>query len=186
MRCFIAVDIDDKIRNELGNLQKQLQAQGLFRKADVKWVEPEMTHLTLKFLGEVKDEKIIDVCQAVQEVAARRESFSFNVKTVGCFGRPARVVWVGIEKNESLSGLQEDIEEAIAIAGWPPETRQFSPHLTLCRVKNSGAGRKLAELIKDYSNLELGSVWVDSVRVYRSDLSPAGPEYSVLSESKLR
>ncbi len=185
MRLFVAVDIDDKIRNAMADLQSKLKGSGSFEKKEAKWIDPKLVHLTLKFLGEVKNEKAPIICKAVQEVADRHESFSIDVKSVGCFGRPAKVVWVGIEKADSLVNLQQDVEQALADAGWPPEARQFSPHLTICRVKNLIAGKKLGELVKNYTDLQLGSVWIDSVRVYSSELTSTGPIYTVISEMKL-
>ncbi|MHC4145779.1 MAG: RNA 2',3'-cyclic phosphodiesterase, partial [Planctomycetota bacterium] len=96
MRCFIAIDIDDQIRRGLGKLQDELRSKVDVRKGDVKWVSPDATHLTLKFLGEIRDEQVVDVCNITRDVAGRHKSFELDIGTVGCFGsRSARVLWVG-------------------------------------------------------------------------------------------
>jgi 2'-5' RNA ligase len=187
MRVFIAIDIGEQIRAGLSRLQKELISKTNFGKSDVKWVEPDNIHLTLKFLGEIKDEQSVDVCNIVKEVAGIHSSFELAVESVGCFGgRSARVLWVGLgEGNDSLLQLQKDLDEWLASAGWPPESREFSGHLTLCRVKNPKAGFKLAEMIKDYKDFKLGTMSADSVCVYQSQLTPSGPVYTVLGEYKL-
>ncbi|GAG29020.1 unnamed protein product, partial [marine sediment metagenome] len=94
MRCFIAIDIDERLREAIADLQQQLAEKAEIKKNDVKWVAPEAMHLTLKFLGEVKDDKIVEVCSAVRDAAASSKSFELDIESVGCFGgRSARVLW---------------------------------------------------------------------------------------------
>jgi 2'-5' RNA ligase len=187
MRCFIAIDIDDKIRAALGSLQQKLAGSIDVKKSDVKWVNPENIHLTLKFLGEIKDEQSVDVCNIVKDAAARHKSFELDIETVGHFGgRSARVVWVGAGRGSSdLCRLQKDIEQQLALAGWPEEGREFAAHLTLCRIRNPKAGVKLAQISEDYKDFKLGTISADSVSVYQSQLTPRGPVYTVLGNYKL-
>lgn len=188
MRCFIAINIDEQIRKDLGDLQKELQSKLDIRKGDVKWVNPDNMHLTLKFLGEIKDEQVVDVCNIVKEVASRHEHFDLDVGTVGCFGgRNARVLWVGAgEGCESLIRLQEDLEEHLDKAGWPRESRKFSAHLTLCRIRNSKAGIKISKLADQYTDYALGTSPTDSITVYQSQLTPQGPVYTILGNYELQ
>ena len=188
MRCFIAIDIDEKIREALAILQKKLQSDADVKKGDVKWVDPNSMHLTLKFLGEIKDNQLAGVCDITKDVAGRHKNFEIDVESVGCFGgKSARVVWVGAGLNcEMLLQLQKDLEEQLASAGWPQEERDFAGHLTLCRVKNSGAGLKLSQLAEKYKDYKLGTMPADSLSVYQSDLTPKGPIYTVLGNYKLQ
>ena len=187
MRVFIAIDIGDRIRAALGDLQKQLASKADIKKSDVKWVKPEAIHLTLKFLGEIKDEQAVDVCNITKQVASRHKSFKLDVESVGCFGgRSARVLWVGTGQDcENLLKLQDDLEQQLALAGWPKETRKFSGHLTLCRIRNSKAGLMLAQMTEKYKDFKLGTTPADSVCVYQSQLTPKGPIYTVLGNYKL-
>jgi len=187
MRVFIAIDIDDEIRKNLGSLLSDLRSKADVKKSDVKWVNPEAMHLTLKFLGETKDKQLVDVCNIVKDVAARHNSFELDVATVGHFGgRSARVLWVGVgQESDNLLKLQEDLEQQLASAGWPKENRKFSGHLTLCRIRNSRAGVELAQITEEYKDYELGSTPVHSVSVYQSQLTPTGPVYTVLGNFKL-
>jgi len=85
MRVFIAIDINEQIRAALRDLQQQLQNKADIKKGDVKWVTPKNIHLTLKFLGEIKDEQVVDVCNVVKDVASRHQSFELEVKSVACY-----------------------------------------------------------------------------------------------------
>jgi len=188
MRCFVAIDIPEDVRAALGDLQKEIAGRVDIRRGDVKWVEPEGMHLTLKFLGEVPDNQIAGVCNTVKEVAARHTAFDFDVKEVGSFGgQSARVLWVGagLDCPEMLQ-LQQDLEEQLAQAGWPKEGRQFSGHLTLCRIRNSKAGEKLAQITAQYTDFDLGTVRGDSLSVYESQLRPEGPIYARLGNYTLQ
>jgi 2'-5' RNA ligase len=145
-------------------------------------------HLTLKFLGEIRDREVVDVCSTTQTVAARHEAFDFAVQEVGHFGgRSARVLWVGAGLNcPELLRLQEDLEEELASAGWPKENRKFSGHLTLCRVRSTKAGFKLAQITAHYKDVDLGTVRCGSLCVYQSVLTPDGPIYTLLGHYRLR
>ena len=95
------------------------------------------------------------------------------------------MLWIGISPGEALLKLQKDIDARLAEAGWEPEHRKFSGHLTLCRIKKPQFGRRLAELSKDYSDLDFGSLAVNSVRVYQSHLASEGPVYDLVSKGML-
>ncbi len=187
MRCFIAIDISEEIKAQLADLQQELAGSVDIRKGDVKWVRPEAMHLTLKFLGEIRDADVMEICRIVKEVAGRHRAFDFAVKEVGHFGgRSARVLWVGAgQQCEPLSALQQDLEEQLAEAGWPKEARKFSAHLTLCRVRNTKAGTRLAEATGQFRDFDLGAVRAGSVCVYESKLTPQGPIYTCLGNYRL-
>ena len=188
MRCFIAIDITEEIRAGLADLQQDIADNVAVRRDDLKWVRPEAMHLTLKFLGEIRDREVMDICRVTEAVAARQEAFNFAVKKVGHFGgQSARVLWVGAGLDcPELLRLQEDLEEQLAEAGWPKEGRKFSGHLTLCRVRNVKAGFKLAQMTEQFKDVDLGTVRCDAVCVYQSTLKPDGPVYTLLGHYNLR
>lgn len=188
MRVFIAIDIDDKIRKAIADLQKQIASKVDVKKGDLKWVEPNNIHLTLKFLGEINDEQLERVKETANTVAQAHQKFNLALESVGSFGgRSAKVVWVGAEKGtDALLALQKDLDDLLAQAGFPKEDREFSAHLTLCRVNHPMTGVKIGEAIKQFSNLKLGSITADAVCVYQSQLTPAGPNYTLLQSFKLK
>ena len=132
--------------------------------------------------------ELSELRKAVEQAAGLHETFELDIESVGCFGgRTAKVLWVGTGRgSDSLSRLQEDVEKQLASAGWPAESRRFTGHLTLCRIRSSRAGLRLAELSKDYRQFELGSMSVAAVCVHESQLTPTGPLYTRLGNYRLR
>jgi RNA 2',3'-cyclic 3'-phosphodiesterase len=187
MRVFIAIDIDDKIRKAIADLQKQIASKVNVKKGDLKWVEPNNIHLTLKFLGEISEEQLNQVKEITETVASAHQKFNLEIESVGSFGgRSAKIVWVGAKKGtDELLALQKDLDDLLAQAGFPKEDREFSAHLTLCRVNHPIAGIKIGEAIAQFSRLKLGSIAAEALCVYQSQLTPAGPNYTILGTFKL-
>ncbi len=186
MRCFIAIDIDEVTRSRIDELLEQLRRQAQLKKPDAKWVAPDNIHLTLKFLGEVRDADIAEVCRIVADVAGDHERFAVEAANVGSFGRPPRVVWVGVDDAGDLAKLQKDLDERLADAGWPKDQKQFHSHLTLCRVKNIRAGKVLENVLKHQGPVSVGTIFADSLCVYNSNLTSEGPVYTLVSRSSMK
>ena len=188
MRVFIAADIGQKVRQALGKLQSELQRRTGLTGGEVKWVDPNNIHLTLKFLGHASDKQIIDVCQATELVAGRQSSFELEITSVGCFGgKTPRVLWVGTGTGSNdLKDLQSALEAQLQQVGWEREKRDFAAHLTLCRIKKPGTAKRLASEAKHLANRKVGSIWVDTITVYNSDLRPSGPIYTALARYHLK
>ena len=170
---FIAIDIDDKTRKAIADLRKKIASKVDVKKGDLKWVEPNNIHLTLKFLGEISDEQLEEVKEIVNTVVQAHQKFNLEIESVGSFGgRSAKVVWVGAGKGtDALLALQKDLDDLLAQAGYPKEEREFSAHLTLCRVNHPMAGIKMGEAIAQFSHLKLGSIAADAIYVYQSQLT---------------
>lgn len=188
MRCFIAIDIDQTVKEELAELQQELAGAVDIRKGDVKWVRPEAMHLTLKFLGEIRDQDAVDVCNAAKRVASGHSSFEIEIATVGHFGgTSARVLWMGAGLDcELLAALHDELEGELETIGFAREGRKFSGHLTLCRIRNATAGCKLAELAGQYKDYDLGSIKAGAICVYQSQLTPTGPIYTLLGKYPMK
>ncbi len=186
VRTFVALDIDNVVRS------RALQLIDYFRqaRADVKWVEPENLHITLKFLGDVPSREIYHVCQAVQKAAASIEPFSICVQGAGAFPdalRP-RTIWLGLTSGlQELGELHRRVEDALFELGYPREGRPFKAHLTLGRVRRSSPGlARLAQLIHEQADYEAAATSVEEVVVYSSELSPDGPSYEPLAFAPLQ
>ena len=188
MRLFIAIDIDEKNMVALNDLQTQLRAKANVKAGDVKWVTAKNIHLTLKFFGEVEDDKLPEICRITEETASSYEQFQLSIESVGHFGgKSATVLWVGTGAGtQELLQLQKDLEARLASVGWPAEEREFNGHLTLARIKNPKAGFKIAQLAQQYKNFKLGTLAVNSICVYKSQLTPDGPIYTLLGNYKLK
>ena len=188
-RTFIAIELDDQLKDGLGRLQDRLRTQ--LSPHSVRWVHPQGIHLTLKFLGDTPLEKVEEVQVALAQAANDISPFTFTVAGVGCFpnSRRPRVVWVGIQElTGSLVRLRDAVEGHVAPLGFPTEHRRFSPHLTLGRVQRHASKsevRELGELVAADATGVLDEMMVTAVSYIKSDLRPSGAVYTTLAEAKL-
>jgi len=185
IRTFVAVEASAAVRHSALRLIDQLRAAP----AQVKWVEPENMHVTLKFLGDVDPREIHKVCGVVKDAAAGREPFELEIRGAGAFpnlGRPG-TVWLGAgEGAEQMAALFRPIEKALKGLGFPREPRQFHAHLTLGRVRRGGPGvRELGDLIRQHAEYQAGRMKVRQATVFSSRLGPEGPTYEVLGTAPL-
>jgi 2'-5' RNA ligase len=155
-------------------------------RADVKWVTPANAHLTLKFLGDVDEEKIDEIAGKVSAACRGTRPFKMSLAGLGAFpnGRRPSVIWVGVEEGrEFLSDLNEKIEKELEKMGFEREKRKFSPHLTIGRLRRQGQPGDLKDrLTADYRG---GDSTVDRVFLMKSTLTPKGPIYEELRETTL-
>ncbi len=186
MRLFVAIEIEAAVRERIEKMRQRLRREIGTVKGGIKWVEPENTHLTLVFLGETEDQRVMDVCRIVEQAAGAHQGFDLEVKGLGTFGKPVRVGWAGITLNPALKALQRDIQDGFEKAGWPVENREFAGHLTLCRVKLPAAGDDLKRKIDPFRDEPFGGSFVDSVCVFESHLSGGGPTYTVVQRTMLK
>ncbi|HEG44231.1 MAG TPA: RNA 2',3'-cyclic phosphodiesterase [Phycisphaerales bacterium] len=185
MRCFIAVDIDEQIAAAVRRVQDDLRRNSCLRESDVRWVDPSLMHITLKFFAEVPDRDIMQICKTITEIAAKCQPFTMNIEKVGTFGSPARVIWVGAANDKPLVELQNDLDGRLAMAGFAAENRKFSVHLTLCRIKNRQTASVLTKLVANITETDFGPLYIDSLCLYKSDLTSQGPEYTLMHRASL-
>ena len=175
-RVFIAFDVSSEVRDYLFDLQKKISK---FVKA--KWVEKKNIHLTLKFLGEIDDEKLGKVKKELAKIKFKR--FDVVLDELGVFPdeNSIRVIWVGL-KSDEIFNLQKKIDEDLLESF--SSDQKFTSHITLGRVK----AVKDKEKLKDFfSKIKIDKIKfsVDSFKLYRSELSKDGPKYYLLEEYKL-
>jgi 2'-5' RNA ligase len=185
LRTFIAVETGKVIRDRLVSLQESLARTG----TEVKWVEADNLHVTLLFLGEVEDRDVPALCRAVSEVCAGLGRFSMSVERVGCFPNPRRprVVWAGVGAGtQEVVALHDALEPPLLALGcYRREGRQYTPHITLGRVRGDRPTDKLAAALARQAGWQGGVTDVREVRVLSSELTPQGPVYTVLSRAPL-
>jgi 2'-5' RNA ligase len=184
-RTFIAVDIGEDIRDNAIALQQSLAKSG----ASVKWVSPDSIHITLLFLGEVDDRSLHTICRAVKEIAAAEPPFALRVSGLGAFPtlRRPKVAWAGIvDGAEQLRRLYDKLEAKLLDMGcYRKEEREYTPHLTLGRVKGESDGIALAPELTKRLAWEGGRTTVNEVLVFSSEMERAGPVYTVLGRGAL-
>jgi 2'-5' RNA ligase len=185
IRTFIAVGLDRPVRDRVVLLQEALAASD----AEVKWVEPENLHVTLLFLGEVDERDLVSVCRVVTECSGRLTPFTMSVERPGCFPnrRRPRTLWVGIGTGtQELVALHDALEPPLLDLGcYRREERQYTPHLTLGRMKADQPGDALGRALEKHAGWQCGEQPVREVLVMSSELTPKGPVYTVMGRGKL-
>lgn len=192
MRAFIAVDLSEEIRRKIKEIQEDFARLGLH--SALKFVKPNQAHQTVKFLGEVPDADVERVKDALAGIS--QQPFDIELRGVGFFpaaslekARNIRVIWAGMRSGaEQLKALQEEVELAMHALGFPFEKR-FNAHVTLCRVKKplrskNELGRVLKK-IGELSDVEVGKMRVDELKLKKSTLTPKGPIYEDLYVKRL-
>ena len=184
IRTFIAVEVPEPVREKLSREIAFMKAGAPL----VKWSRPENIHLTLRFLGDVKETDLEELFEAVRESVEAVAPFALEMKGIGAFPnwRHPRVVWAGCGEGEGeATGLAAAVEEACVELGYEPERRPFRPHLTLGRVKQPADAMGLAEAVRGAENKPFGYLDVDEVVVFMSSLRRTGPVYSPMARFDL-
>jgi len=183
IRSFIALELPDDVKSTVALIIKRLRpAQHRY----VKWVAPEGTHLTIKFLGNISTDQIPKITGIMKTAAAKVPPLELKLGGLGMFPsehRP-RVIWVALDGNtEPLAKMQRDIEQALAPLGFPPENRAFTPHLTLGRVRDNATPderREIASVIKDKKIDYEATFTLRELSLMKSTLTPTGAIYNRL------
>lgn len=185
VRTFIAIKLTPEIISNISRVQEELKRTD----AQVKWVEPDNIHLTLKFLGYITKEELEKVKLATREALKPLAPLEVRVYGLSAFPKIEypRVIWVGIDRGrEVLKRIASNLEERLAIIGFVKEKRPFSPHLTLGRVKSSKGRERLIEAFIKLKASNLGNMRVTQISIMKSELKPQGPIYTSLEEIDLR
>jgi len=184
VRAFVAIPISDDLRWCV----EEVKARLLPVRADVKWVEPENYHLTVKFLGNVEEAGIDGVIRALQRAGEESPPFVLEPQGAGFFPnhRHPRVVWVGAGGElDKAAWLGERVDTHLAGLGFEPEkNRKY--HLTLGRIRSDRNLQRLVEKVQGLaSSVVFPSFMVNEIQLMRSQLNRKGPEYSVLTSIPL-
>ena len=191
VRTFIAIAVSEETRRALGGVEEEGKRAG----GDVKWVDPALIHLTLRFLGDVEEARIPAVVDALQQAGGAAVPFELRIAGVGAFPdlRRPRVIWAGAEETGKagllegsvLRGLSAAVEEACRHLGFGAADHPFSPHLTIARVRSPKGLEWLTGVLERHAKDEFGTERIGSFRLVKSDLRPQGPVYTPLAEIPL-
>lgn len=180
IRSFIAFDIEDTSTiNRLINVQNKLIKAG----ADIKLVEPQNIHITLRFLGEIPEALVEKVKNEISNVNFK--TFYVEFKGLGAFPSYKRinVIWVGIEKGKKeLKDIFNQLENKLEKIGFSPEPKGFSPHVTIARVKSRKNIESIIKILNEMKDYSFGIIKLSSLRLKKSTLTPKGPIYETLFE----
>lgn len=173
MRLFVAVDLPEAIKNELSAI--------CFGVPGARWVPLDQLHLTVRFIGEVDGGLFDDIRSGLDQVEA--DEFSLTLKGLGHFPprKDPRVLWVGLEKNDSLCALRKKVDGVLAGCGLAPEKRKFSPHITLARLKKTPLSR-VTQFLAGNALFSLPEFSVSRFYLYSSVLTSKGAVHAVEAE----
>ena len=199
IRVFLAVELSHALQAELALVQQELKHRiepEMKRDVRISWAQPDSIHLTLKFLGDMDEQGVDPLLVAVEQAIGRQTAVNVPLDRLGAFPRPQspRVLWVGPSENwergaeaKRIAEIHGAIEQACEDLGFLRETKPFSPHLTLARIKvgERQVGVALAKGGVLDRPISLGSLAVESVVLMKSELKPTGSVYTKLWEVKI-
>jgi 2'-5' RNA ligase len=187
MRIFVALDIDDAIRERISRFMEGLHGFA----PDARWVRPESLHVTLKFVGEKPVEFVERIEQALAGTQANSTDITF--RGYGFFPGPKapRVFWIGIEAGPQLTSLARGVDDALVTLGLPKEEHAFSPHLTLARaggqkVRAPNVFQHLQEKLAALTIPDFGEMKPREFFLYQSQPQGGGSRYTKIATFPLR
>jgi len=184
IRTFIAIELPDELKRQLSDLQRKLKTDN---QPGIRWVNPDSIHLTLKFLGNIRENDIGGITEAMIRATAQISPFFLETTTMGAFPNLKRiqVIWVGLGGEiDKLKRLQNLIENSLTKLNFKAEHRPFKPHLTLARLSKEVSMVELQRLGNFIANTTFDSsskIIVKSVNLIKSELTRKGALYSRIS-----
>ena len=185
IRAFIAISLPSSVK------ELALQVRERFRDCGktVRWIDPKNVHLTIRFLGDIPEEKIEPVGQAIEKAVEHFPPFQMKIDGIGAFPnlRHPRVIWMGVaEPTATLIHIEAKISENLAELGLSRDKKKFSPHITLGRVKSNEKKALLSKIIQSQELPGCLEIHVKSVELFKSELKPTGAIHSVLGRFNLK
>jgi 2'-5' RNA ligase len=177
-RLFVAI----KIRPDENFMKTYIALRHALQLEKISWVKPDNFHLTLKFLGKTPEEKLPVIKKVLQQVTVKYQPFTLTLAGTGIFGSSykPRVLWFGIEKNDTLWQLGEEVLHALDSEGFKRDRQNFVPHLTIGRIRQVKQKKPFQEVLSRHRNDFLQHVLVDKIILYESLLQPGGVVYQPL------
>ena len=184
IRSFLAIEIPGTILKKIDEIQKDLKSSG----ADVRWMNSEKIHLTLKFFGNIDESGIESIVKSLEGPIRDTSRFFLKARGVGAFPhlKSPRVIWMGLVDGKGvLVPFQRQLEKELEKIGFVPDERTFHPHLTLGRMQSGKGKEGLLGILERYREEEFGEFQVERIVLFKSDLRPTGPIYTSLRELTL-
>jgi RNA 2',3'-cyclic 3'-phosphodiesterase len=178
-RTFIGLKIDpDPVLSGLfSDLKKNLNSEQL------RWVDPQNLHLTLRFLGNTEDSQLVNINNALDALIPQFEHFNLEIEGLGLFGKrnAPKILWAGVNIPQNIYDLVTKIEDIVCNAGFEEETKPYSPHLTLCRIRALSDTSLLLDTVNQYKQTHFLKQDVNQIVLYESVLKSFGAVYVPIS-----
>ena len=183
-RTFIAIDIPAAVK--LKELLELLRVD--LREDRIRWVNPEILHITLSFIGDTSDEQVNYISEQLEEIGSGYSSIELHFKELGVFPnlRKPRVFWIGMERNKQLENLQGEIEAMLHNYGINRDNKPFSPHLTIARIKWIDDIDRLKYWLQKYKGETIQKTKIGEFIYYESKLTSDGPIYNSIKKFPLK
>jgi RNA 2',3'-cyclic 3'-phosphodiesterase len=177
-RGFIAIDIAST--PQILAFENEIKKTG----ADVKLVEPQNIHITLKFLGDTEESQIDAIEHCMKQTTTSIKPFTVTLQGTGVFPNKnyMKVIWLGIQDNGQIEPIVQALENGLASLGFKKETRGFSPHLTVGRVRTAKNKEKLLGTLEHHQAETFTTQEVHTITLKKSELTPNGPIYTTLRD----
>ncbi|WP_409199424.1 RNA 2',3'-cyclic phosphodiesterase [Methanobrevibacter sp. DSM 116169] len=177
IRSFLAIELDNTLKEDI------IKVQNEFKKFDsnIKFVNPNNFHLTLKFFGDIDLNCADKISSLIQNTLNSYNSFDLELKSTGAFpnNNHIKVLWIGFKNNDILTNLQKDLDNEFFKLGFKKE-RDYKSHLTIARVKGSKNRDLIKKTLENNKNITIGKMKVSKIHLKKSTLTPNGPIYEDL------
>lgn len=183
-RLFIAAKVcfDKPFLELIGTLRKECSYD------DIVWVNNDLQHLTLRFLGATPESKILSLIEMLYEVTSVTKSFKMEINKLGVFGSryAPKVVWLGFEEFEYYQNLFKIVEENLVLMGFEPNRGNFVPHITIGRIKKLDSTKRFWKTIEKAGPYSSQIINIDEISLIQSHLTTQGPIYKTLQSFRLQ
>ena len=180
MRTFVAIDIPAEVKKAVNEAITNIKKANLL---EGKFATDKQLHLTLKFLGEVQEKDIGNISSGLKEISKTTKKFRVELKGLGHFDE--NILWIGSPENKEIVTLANNVDEKLSKLGFAKETKPFTIHLTLCRIKKLKNSKVFAELIAKYKDKSFGKFLVHEIKLMKSTLSEDGAIYEEVAKFSL-
>lgn len=177
VRAFLAIDIDDDLKPKINKVVREFKQTD----ANIKYVELNNFHLTLKFFGDIDTNGLELLEDTIEKVVSEFKPFKINIKGCGAFPNNdhIKVIWVGIDEDAIIKELHDKLDNELHRLGFDKD-KKFSTHLTIGRMKSGKNKSKVKTIIEESGDIEIGEMEVNKISLKKSTLTPSGPIYEDL------
>lgn len=182
IRAFLAIDLDDDLKPKINKIIREFKQID----ANIKYVDLENLHFTLKFFGDIDTEGIDLISSKIENVIKDFDSFDIKIKGCGAFPNKNRikVIWVGLDEDEILKDLHDKLDKEFNYIGFDLD-KKFSSHLTIGRMKSAKGKDKVKKTLETFNTIDIGTMEVNTITLKKSTLTPSGPIYEDLIQFRL-
>lgn len=185
IRSFLAFEIPQAMKEAIAGVLEEVRRS----KLNIRWVKVDNIHLTVIFIGNIREEDLPEIREAVDQIHPKYGPFQLSLKGLGLFpnARRPRVLWVGLDGDtQRMSDLKGDLQRGLKAFGLKDEKREFRPHLTIGRFRKPGRGdSSLEDILSRYADFRGSPCELDELILFRSELKPGGAEYTRLGSWNL-